>query len=95
MLVLSRKTGERAIIAGNVRVVVLSVHRGRVKLGFDGPDDVPIHREEVLQQIAQESPEPTSAVEGEHSDRHVRRTSTADLDSTASQPAMAVTASGG
>ena len=84
MLVLSRKTGERAIIAGNVRVVVLSVHKGRVKLGFDGPNDVPIHREEVLQQIVQESPESTSSAEGEHSDRHARRTSKADLNSAAS-----------
>jgi carbon storage regulator len=55
MLVLSRKTGQRAIIAGNIRVVVLSVHGNRVKLGFEGPTGVPIHREEVYQRIARET----------------------------------------
>lgn len=66
MLVLSRKTGERAIIAGNIRVVVLSVHKDRVKLGFEAPDDVSIHREEVRQRIAPESPALTLAGEREH-----------------------------
>lgn len=55
MLVLSRNTGEGAVIAGNVRVVVLSVQGGRVKLGFTGPNDVPIHRDEVHQRITEES----------------------------------------
>jgi len=54
MLVLSRKTGEGVIIAGNVRVVVLGVQGDRVKLGFEGPAHVPIHREEVLERIVQE-----------------------------------------
>lgn len=53
MLVLSRKTGQRAVIAGNIQVVVLGVQGDRVKLGFEGPGDVPIHRAEVLQRITQ------------------------------------------
>ncbi len=55
MLVLSRKTGEQIVIAGNIRVVVLSAHKDRVRLGFDAPSEVPIHREEVYQRIAQDS----------------------------------------
>jgi carbon storage regulator len=54
MLVVTRKTGQRAIIAGNIRVVVLGVHGDRVKLGFEGPAGVPIHREEVYQRIVRE-----------------------------------------
>jgi sRNA-binding carbon storage regulator CsrA len=30
---------------------VLKVSRGRVKLGFIGPSDVPVHREEIQQRI--------------------------------------------
>ena len=48
MLVLSRKTGERVCIGGSVEVTVLESRNGRVKLGFSGPTDVPIHRAELL-----------------------------------------------
>jgi len=48
MLVLSRKTGEQVRIGGGVEVTVLESRNGRVKLGFSGPIDVPIHRAELL-----------------------------------------------
>ena len=47
MLVLSRRTGERVWIGGSVRVEVLEVKGGRVKLGFSAPPDVDIQREEI------------------------------------------------
>ena len=52
MLVLSRKNGERVRIGHSVEVTVLEVRGDRVKLGFSGPAEVPIHREEVYQRIA-------------------------------------------
>jgi carbon storage regulator len=51
MLVLSRKNGERVRIGDYVEVTVLEVHNGRVKLGFSGPQEIPIHREEVFRQL--------------------------------------------
>lgn len=51
MLVLSRKKGERIRIGDNVELVVLAVSHNRVKLGFSGPPDVWIHREEILRQV--------------------------------------------
>ena len=51
MLVLSRKRGEAVVIGGGVTVTVLEVQGGRVKLGFAGPAEVPIHREEVHQRL--------------------------------------------
>lgn len=51
MLVLSRKPGERVAIGSNIFVTVLEVRGNRVRLGFVGPNDVPIHREEVRGQI--------------------------------------------
>jgi carbon storage regulator len=46
MLVLSRKIGETIRIGTGVELVVLDVYRGRVKLGFAGPQDVAIRRGE-------------------------------------------------
>lgn len=51
MLVLSRKRGEAIVIARNIEVRVLAVEGDRVKLGFRGPLEVPIHREEVHEKI--------------------------------------------
>jgi len=51
MLVLSRKRGEGIVIGDGVTVTVLEVHGGRVKLGFNAPLEVPIHRAEVHQRI--------------------------------------------
>jgi carbon storage regulator len=51
MLVLSRKHGEQVVIGRDVVVTVLGVRNGRVKLGFSGPAEVPIHREELAQRM--------------------------------------------
>ena len=51
MLVLSRKAGERISIGPEIEVTVRGIHKGRVKLGFLGPPEVPIHREEIQQRI--------------------------------------------
>ena len=47
MLVLTRKPGEQVIINGNIRITVVSVGPGRVKIGIDAPADVKIDREEI------------------------------------------------
>jgi len=51
MLVLSRKKNEKVIIGDNIEVRVIDVRGDRVKLGFIGPQDVPIHREEIFRRI--------------------------------------------
>ena len=45
MLVLTRKSLEQVII-GNSVVTLLSINGGHVRLGFEFPEDVPIHRAE-------------------------------------------------
>lgn len=52
MLVLSRKAGERISIGPDVEVTVLGIKKGQVKLGFSGPPEVSIHREEVRERVA-------------------------------------------
>jgi carbon storage regulator len=52
MLVLSRKPGETIIIGDNIRISVVSIAPGRVKIGIDAPKDVSIHREEIMEAVA-------------------------------------------
>ncbi len=51
MLVLSRKAGERIRIGPEIELTVLRIHKGKVRLGFVGPPEVPIHRDELAQRI--------------------------------------------
>jgi len=57
MLVLSRKSRESVVIGGAVgfqrllKVTVLGINGGKVKLGFDVDADVPVHRAEVWERI--------------------------------------------
>ncbi len=55
MLVLSRKQNESVIIDEDIRVVVLNVSNGCVRLGIEAPGHVPVHRNEVFQRISRES----------------------------------------
>jgi carbon storage regulator CsrA len=48
VLVLSRRVGERVVIGHGISVVVLESNGRRVRLGFDAPEDVMIHREELV-----------------------------------------------
>lgn len=57
MLVLSRKPLEAVIVGGQdgierlLKVTVLEVKHGSVRLGFEAPADVPIHRSEIWERI--------------------------------------------
>ncbi len=51
MLVLSRRVNERIRIGHSIEVQVLEARRDKVKLGFIGPPEVVIHREEVYRRI--------------------------------------------
>ncbi len=52
MLVLSRKEGEGLLIGANVKVTVVSLSPGQVRIAIDAPEDVTIYREEVYERIA-------------------------------------------
>ena len=51
MLILSRKSGESIVIAGNIRVKVMRVEGDVVKIGIEAPSSVPVHRQEVYDEI--------------------------------------------
>jgi len=54
MLVLTRRIGEEIVIGDNIRVQVVEVQRGRVRLGISAPDRVHILRGELFAADRQE-----------------------------------------
>lgn len=55
MLILARKAGEAIAINDNIKIKVLEIKGGQVKLGVDAPDHVVIHREEIFLRILEEN----------------------------------------
>lgn len=57
MLVLTRKNRESVVVLKNeagevlLKITVLDIEGGRVKLGFEAEQRLPIHRQEVYERI--------------------------------------------
>ncbi|HZL14455.1 MAG TPA: carbon storage regulator CsrA [Verrucomicrobiae bacterium] len=51
MLILSRKLGESIVIDGTIRVQIMRVDGDVVKIGIEAPAEVPVHRQEVYEEI--------------------------------------------
>ena len=47
MLVLTRKPGEQIVIGDNIRITVVQLGNGRVKLGIEAPPNVSVDRQEI------------------------------------------------
>lgn len=61
MLVLCRKVGDTVVLdGGRITVKVVELQGNRIKLGFDAPDDVEIHRGEVSARIKGEELPPAN-----------------------------------
>ena len=48
MLVLGRKVGERILVGNQVRITVVRVTNGGVRLGIEAPDGMTVVREELV-----------------------------------------------
>jgi carbon storage regulator len=55
MLVLSRKPHQGVCIGDHIHITVLSIERGRVKLGIEAPDEVRIDRDELRSPCREET----------------------------------------
>ena len=55
MLVLTRKTNEEIVIGDNIRITIVEVAPGRVKIGVDAPKSVRVDRAEVHEKKQQEA----------------------------------------
>jgi carbon storage regulator len=51
MLVLTRRPGEAVVIDGGIRITIVAVDGGRVRVGIDAPPGVRVYREEVARKI--------------------------------------------
>lgn len=60
MLVLTRRPGEEIMIGDGIRLTILAVKGGRVRLGLLAPPDVPILRVELAVRRYLEELTPTS-----------------------------------
>ena len=59
VLVLSRLLGEKIIIGDSIVVTVMDIRSGKVRLGIEAPEWVPIHRKEVVDKIERQQTEAT------------------------------------
>lgn len=55
MLVLTRKKNESIIIDEEIEVKILNISNNQVQLGIEAPESIPVHREEVYQEIQAEN----------------------------------------
>jgi carbon storage regulator len=57
MLILSRKLNESIIVDGRIMIKIMRVDGDIVKLGIQAPPDVPVHRQEVYEEIQKNNQE--------------------------------------
>ncbi len=57
MLILNRNKNESVVINENVVVTVVEIRGDRVRLGFEAPKDITIHRQEIHEIIQHEKEE--------------------------------------
>lgn len=59
MLVLTRKPGEGIIVGDNIKVTIVEVRGGGIRIGIEAPREQKIYRQEVYDRICQENREAT------------------------------------
>ncbi len=54
MLVLTRRVGESVVISDDVYCTVVGYRDGEIRLAFDAPKSIPVHRDEIQRRIFRE-----------------------------------------
>lgn len=60
MLILSRKLDEAIWIGDNVKIKIMGIEKGTVKIGIEAPSDITILREELKEAVAKVNQEASS-----------------------------------
>lgn len=56
MLVLSRKSGERIRVGNDIRITIVRIGPGNVRIGIEAPSDTAILREELCLDVPDDVP---------------------------------------
>ncbi|MFO7766126.1 MAG: carbon storage regulator CsrA [Pelovirga sp.] len=59
MLVLTRKAEEGIIIDDDVKITIIEIKGGSIRIGIDAPRHMKVHRQEVYDKIKEENQEAT------------------------------------
>lgn len=62
MLTLTRKIGQKILIGNGIEIVVREIRGRQVRLGITAPLGLPVYREELYQQIADENARATAEI---------------------------------
>lgn len=80
MLVLTRREGESLRIGPDVRVTIVALAGGQVRIGVEAPDSVFVHREEVWERLEEANREAARAAAALPVASKARRADAADRD---------------
>lgn len=61
MLILARKVDEAIMIGDHIKITVVDIKGGKVRLGITAPRDIPVHRQEVWEKTQKEAAEAKQA----------------------------------
>lgn len=61
MLVLTRKTGQKLIIANDIEITILETKGEAVKIGIQAPRHITIYREEIYEEVKKANRQATAA----------------------------------
>ena len=70
MLILSRRKNERVVIGDDIVVTVTEIRGDKVRLGFEAPEEVPVHREEFYKAIQKKGREAVEVKNGRNGSSH-------------------------
>ena len=59
MLILTRKVGQKIVIAGNIEIVVVKIRDDQVRIGIEAPRSIPVHRKELQERLNGSTSQPS------------------------------------
>ena len=63
MLIISRKIDEKIKIGDDIEIVIVDINKGQVKIGINAPKNIPIFREELIENIKNENKKANKEIE--------------------------------